>query len=303
MSSTDEEADEVCANCGKAAVDDIKLKKCACNLVQYCNVDCQKDHRPQHKKACKKRMGEIRDETIFAQPDSTHFGDCPICLLPLPIDPGKWMLNSCCCKRICIGCDYANKKLREADQRLDQECPFCREPIRQGNEQIEQDQMKRVQANDNRLQMGKKCYFGGDYDGAFKYFTKSAELGDMDGHYELSCLYEQGRGVEMNDKKRVHHLEKAAVGGHLNARFNLGVEESRNGRIDRMIKHFTIAAYLGDDGALEEVKKGYQRGYVSKEDFETALRRHQAAVNETKSEQRAAAEANSHYCNQMSQRG
>jgi hypothetical protein len=33
-------ADEVCANCGKAAVDDVKLKKCGgCELVKYCSVD------------------------------------------------------------------------------------------------------------------------------------------------------------------------------------------------------------------------------------------------------------------------
>jgi hypothetical protein len=31
----DVEADEVCGSCGKAAVDDVKLKKCACNLVKY----------------------------------------------------------------------------------------------------------------------------------------------------------------------------------------------------------------------------------------------------------------------------
>ena len=32
-----------CASCGKAAVDDVKLKKCACDLVKYCSVDCQKN--------------------------------------------------------------------------------------------------------------------------------------------------------------------------------------------------------------------------------------------------------------------
>eukprot|EP00986_Skeletonema_menzelii_P014644 scaffold9868_cov119-Skeletonema_menzelii.AAC.3 len=295
--SADEEANEECANCGKAAVDDVKLKKCACKLVQYCSIDCQKDHRPKHKKACKKQMGEIRDKTIFSQPDISHFGDCPICLLPLPVGPGKWMLNSCCSKRICIGCDYTNK-LREVEQRLQQKCPFCREPIRKTDEEIEQDEMKRVQANDPiaLCQMGKKCYFGGDYDGAFKYWTKSAELGNMDGHYELSCLYHQGRGVEMNKKKEVHHLEQAAIGGHLNARYNLGCEENRNGRIDRMFKHFIIAAKLGDDGALDEVKKGFQRGQVSKEDYAATLRGHQAALDETKSEQRVAAEADLDYC-------
>jgi hypothetical protein len=45
------EADEnVCANCGIVAVDHVKLKKCACNLVKYCSVGCQKQHRPKHKR-------------------------------------------------------------------------------------------------------------------------------------------------------------------------------------------------------------------------------------------------------------
>ena len=44
-----------CASCGIAGVDDIKLKDCDdCDLVKYCSVKCQKDHRPKHKKECKK---------------------------------------------------------------------------------------------------------------------------------------------------------------------------------------------------------------------------------------------------------
>src|SRR6056300_1491867 len=74
-----------CASCGKAALDDVKLKKCACELVKYCSVDCQKNHRSQHKRACKKRLAEIRDDNLFKEPDESHLGDCPICFLPLPI--------------------------------------------------------------------------------------------------------------------------------------------------------------------------------------------------------------------------
>src|SRR5210317_148401 len=108
--STDSEADEVCANCGKAAVDNVKLKICtACKLVKYCSVDCQKNHRPRHKKACKKRAVEIREAELFKHPDESHLGACPICCLPLPLDRLKWMVNSCCFKRICRGCNYANK--------------------------------------------------------------------------------------------------------------------------------------------------------------------------------------------------
>ena len=83
MSTEAQAVEEACASCGKVAVDDGKLKICtACNLVKYCSVDCQKNHRPQHKKACKKRMAEIRDNRLFTQPEESSFGECPICCLP-----------------------------------------------------------------------------------------------------------------------------------------------------------------------------------------------------------------------------
>jgi sulfatase maturation enzyme AslB (radical SAM superfamily) len=60
------EQDEACASCGNAAVDDVKLKICtACKLVKYCSVDCQKNHRSQHKRACKKQMAVIRVDKLF----------------------------------------------------------------------------------------------------------------------------------------------------------------------------------------------------------------------------------------------
>jgi len=72
-----------CASCGTEEVDGVKLKKCtACKSVRYCSVKCQKDHRAKHKRACKKRAAELRDEIVFKQPESSHLGDCPICCLP-----------------------------------------------------------------------------------------------------------------------------------------------------------------------------------------------------------------------------
>ena len=61
--------------------------------------------------------------------------------------------------------------------------------------------------------------------------------------------------------------------------------------LDRAVKHFIIAAKLGDDDSLDALKKGYKKGYVSKEDFAAALRAHQAAVDATKSPQREEGEA------------
>ncbi len=68
-----------CASCGLAEVDAIKLMTCtACKLVRYCSVACQERHRPQHKRSCKKRMAELRDSVLFAQPNGSCHGDYPI---------------------------------------------------------------------------------------------------------------------------------------------------------------------------------------------------------------------------------
>ncbi len=124
-----------------------------------------------------------------------------------------------------------------------------------------------------------------------RYFKKAAGLGDIEAHYNLSVAYHLGKGVEEDEKKEEYHLEIAAIGGHPEARYNLGCYEGRNGRHERAMQHFIIAAKLGDDRALEAVKRGFAVGFVSKDDYEAALRGHQAAIDATKSEQREEAYA------------
>jgi len=140
--------------------------------------------------------------------------------------------------------------------------------------------------------MGRERWGEGDYDGAFEYWTKASRLGNIDSHYQLSVMYRDGLGVEKdkNKKREVYHLEQAAIGGFPDARYNLGIVEEEHGRMDRAVKHWIIAAKLGFDASLETLKDAFGKGYVSKEDFATALRAHQAAVDATKSPQREAAE-------------
>jgi len=289
-----------CASCGVAEVDDVKLKDCsACDLVRYCSDECQNDHRPQHKGACKKRAAELRDEILFKQPESSDLGDCPICCLPLSLDRNLSILNECCGKLICVGCDYANLK-RELQGRLQPKCLFCRQPMKKNVEERERNtrMMKRVEANDPVAiyEMGVFRYEEGDHEGAFEYLTKGAELGDAGAHYLLSIMYDMGHGVEEDENKRVHHLEEAAIGGHPDARHNLSSFELRNGRMDRAVKHAIIAANLGHDISLGFLKSAYKvgglvGGLISKDDFAATLRAHQAAVDATKSAQREEAEA------------
>jgi hypothetical protein len=67
------------------------------------------------------------------------------------------------------------------------------------------------------------------------------------------------------------------------------VIEGINKRYERAVKHLIIAANLGYDNSLQELKKYYTAGVVSKEEFPVALRAHQSAVDATKSPQREAA--------------
>ena len=45
------------------------------------------------------------DEDLFKQPPPRE--ECPICMLPLPLDDGETDYQACCGKVICCGCMHA----------------------------------------------------------------------------------------------------------------------------------------------------------------------------------------------------
>jgi TPR repeat protein len=174
---------------------------------------------------------------------------------------------------------------------LDVKCPFCRKPAL-GKVEIEGYMMKRIEANDPAAicQQGLECYNKGDYSSAIEYYTRAVKLGDIEAHFKLACCYHLGEGVEEDEKKELFLLEEAAIAGHPSARYSLGFLEGRNGRTERAIKHFMIAAGQGQDDAMDELKWQYAQGRISKENFAASLRAHQAAVDAIKSPQREEAE-------------
>lgn len=134
-------------------------------------------------------------------------------------------------------------------------------------------------------------YTDGVYNTAFEYWTKAAAIGDVAARYQLSVMYERALGVEEDEKKQLEHLKAAAVAWNTYARYYLGCIEWRQNEKERAIKHWIIGSKLGHDKSLKEVKDCYEHDEVSKEDFATTLRAHQAAVDATKSPQREEAEA------------
>ena len=285
-SSAKAEADICCANCGiTEEVDEVKLlEECACKFLRSCSDNCREEHREQHK--CVKRAQELHDDDLFTQPDGSHLGECTICFLPMPLDSNRFSFYSCCSKLVCNGCVLADL-LRNGGGR----CLFCREPVEEFVSKKRM--MKRIKANDPAAMrnMGALCRTEGDYNTAFEYLTKAAKLGDVDAHYQLANMYHEGESVEKDEEKEVYHYEQAAIGGHPNARYNLGSYEERNGNIERAVKHYIIGANHGFEKSMKVLWKHYSKGNITKEDLESTLRTHKAALDEMKSPEREAAEA------------
>ena len=288
MTEAEVEADVCCANCGIAGVDDIKLKDCdGCDLVKYCTDKCREEHREQHEEECRKRKEKLHDRKLFRQPEETHLGECPICFLPLPRDRSKSMFRTCCSEVICIGCVVANLMSNKNDELKAKRCPFCREVA--DDDENDKRAMKRVKANDPAAlsYMAGKCYNEGDDEGMVEYFKKAADFGDLYAHYQLGCMCS-----ERDIKKAVYHWETAAIGGHPLARYALACyEEEEHGNMERAVKHFIIAANLGDEDSMKVLWKHYSLGNITKENLDATLRTHQAAIDATKSAQREIGEA------------
>eukprot|EP00986_Skeletonema_menzelii_P014679 scaffold9978_cov117-Skeletonema_menzelii.AAC.6 len=201
--SAENEYTTSCASCGIAEIDNIRLKECDyCDLVRYCSDECQRDHKSQHEEVCKKRAAELREELLFKQPEGTHIGDCPICMIPLSIEPEKSTILSCCGKVICHGCDISIAGKNSS-------CPFCRHPT-PTREESEKHKIQRIEANDpNALAyLGAVEYTKGNFSTAFEYLTKAAGLGDMEAHYRLAILYCCGQGVGRIRKRKCDILKR-----------------------------------------------------------------------------------------------
>ena len=250
------------------------------NAASDANMDMFHDHSRRY-----------RDDLLFAQPRSSCYGDCPICCLPLPLVSSchhDIVMMSCCSKMICNGCIYVMRKRNEA---LNCVCPFCRHPAPTTKEEAKANFTRRLEANDphcNRI-VGQLHYSRGDYAKAFQYRTKATEQGDAISHHQLSFMYMDGKGVEKDIRKSIHHSVEAAIGGHPMSRFNLGAHEWNNGSEERAVKHWIIAANLGEENSIKELREAYVEGFLSKDDYAAVLRSYQAATDAMKSPQRVLA--------------
>ena len=236
-----------------------------------------------------RRAAELFDKELFKQPPPGD--ECPICMLTLPFDDTETTYFSCCGKVICNGCVHAH---RTADNR--NLCPFCRTPASTSDGETIKRVKKRTEGGDVLAinSLGWYYYHGGkglrqDHNKAMELYLRAGELGYAAAYFNLGNAYRNGDGVERDAKKAKYYYELAAMGGDTMARHNLGCVEGKSGNVNRALKHFMITAAAGHDKSLKQIREGYLAGYVTKVDFERALRAHKESKDEMRSEQREAA--------------
>ena len=217
-------------------------------------------------------------------------GDCPLCFLPLPFEYGGNHLYQCCNQFACDGCFVANIESKREDAEK-HKCPFCRTfSVGVSREKIADYRAKRVEQNCPVAirETGREAFFKNRLDEALQYFKRAAELGDIQAHFELATWFEGDVGFER--KKRIKHLETAAIGGHPQARMYLAKEELANGQVKRSLDHLVIGTKQGCGESLEMLQALAEKVKVDKDLFTDALRGYQAAVDARKSPQREEAE-------------
>ena len=172
---------------------------------------------------------ENHEENLFQQPPLDE--DCPICFLPLPFMSTGRKYNACCGKIICSGCIHAVNKMKGETK-----CPFCRGPIPETGDETVEMNMKRVEMDDATAIYNLGClYYHGnrglpqDLDKALELWHRAADLGSAFAYYNIGCAYYYGRGVERDIGKAKHYWELAAIGGYVDARYNLADLEKDEG--------------------------------------------------------------------------
>jgi len=284
-----------CASCGKEGNSDDMNTCNKCKAVKYCNAACKKKHRSKHKKACERRAAELHDEKLFK--DHPLSEECPICFLPLQHGSQTESFMPCCGKLICAGCVFTMEKSEEG---MDV-CVFCRAPPPSSYEEGPK-RLKKLMDKGNAnsfFTLGMAYSNGGsnyvlvakNYQKANELYLKAGELGCFKAYYALYNSYEKGEGVEVDKKKARHYCELAAMGGDKMARHSLSRLEVDAGNIKRAVAHVIIAARAGDEGALNNVKRGFMKGNVTKDDYESTLRAYYERNKEMKSDARDKAAA------------
>ena len=283
----------VCSWCGKKSDTHKKCRNCKC--VWYCGKECQNRHWKEHKIECRrvkkeldKRGGKLdlgTEMDLGPVSDLPPREECPICMHALPIHTMLSSYEACCGKIFCNSCAF---------QHGESTCAFCREPMPESDEEILLRLRKRVKHKDPKALFNMAMGYG--Y-GAFglsvdeakciDLLRESARLGLPGAQCHLGSFHHMGgMGLEQNEEEAIKYWEKAAEGGHVIARHNLGYMEGRKGNHDAAMCHLRLSASGGLKKSMKSLIIYFEDGLLRHGDLAETLQVMYLASAEMKSEYR-----------------
>ena len=290
---------KLCSACGEESD---TLKKCtACKCVWYCDKDCQKRHRSEHRRECKliKEILDCRfrvldlgtERDLGAFPGLPPREECPICMQVLPIHEALQTYYVCCGKTVCCGCNFQHR-IKSREQAVP--CAFCRTAALGSDEEILVHLHKRVEGKDlNALHNTAMTYGYGqlglpiDQAKCIELLQHSAGLGCPVALAQLGTFhYFAEMGLEENEEEALKYWEKAAAQGHLITLYNLGCREDINDSYVAAMQHWRLSASGGYRDSIEKLIARFARGLLHHTDLSETLQAYYLARSELKSEGR-----------------
>ncbi|EJK74249.1 hypothetical protein THAOC_04083 [Thalassiosira oceanica] len=214
---------------------------------------------------------------------------CPICfdLIELPMKKHS-KIYVCCMKRVCKGCILAARQ-----RGIYGTCPFCRTLLPDKYALMLAMIRKRVHTKDADAisHLGDRYYHGElglakNVPRATELWTEATELGSLDAHFQLGCIYYNGHGIEEDKPRGLHHWQQAAMKGHAESRHNIGRVEYASRNYELAVQHWMISAEMGYEDSLNYIKDVFKEGHATKAQYAGALLGFRDAVEEMKSPQR-----------------
>ena len=284
-----------CSACGKKS--DALMKCRACKCVWYCDKKCQNRHWKEHKKECR-RIKKILDSRggkldVGSELDIGPLGkvppreECPICMSVLPIREFLSTYAPCCGKTLCGGCEYMHQMKSSGELT----CAFCREPISRSDEERLARLGKRVKLKDPyALQNLGLLYCTGSYGlsvnqkKGIDLLREAADLGCTVAQYQLAAFHHNGEmSLEENKEEALKYFTKAAEGGDVVARHNLGHVQKNNGDFVSAMRCWRLSASGGIRRSMEDLIDYFEGGVLHHGDLTETMQ----AMYRSKAEMRS----------------
>ena len=233
--------------------------------------------------------------------------ECPICMVPVPLNNSKSMYWACCGKTLCNACcEEDHRALRVTNRKRDKKklpplehsCAFCRRSLAKNNAELSVRYEERIGKDDTRAMVQRAYKLRDGSDGlrkdkakAIELLNKAADLGSAEairllGTWAVHGWFGSINGSISDKQEAKEYFEDAMVKGDVVSRNNLASLLADEGNYDLAIKHWHLAAAAGDDFSINGLMHCFRTGKLSKPNLEKALRAHKAASDEMKSEER-----------------